>query len=1742
MKERVALVFSALFIFSALTPLLVIVDQSGEVEAAAASPVKWIRYAGNPILGYGSSGSWDVGWGFDVGCVIQDIGGYKMYYDGNDSLHMRIGLATSADGKSWTKYAANPILSYGSSGTWDCAHLNGPAVIKDGSTYKMWYSGSDWTHYRIGYATSSDGISWTKYAGNPIFNIGGNGEWDRGSVGYCNVIKEGNEYKMWFSGNTGSSFNIGYANSSDGINWTKCASNPVLKTGVANSWDALDAGLATVVNVSGEYRMWYSGEKVADQWSIGYASSTNGIDWTKFTNNPVLVKGAGWDATNVFFPSVLYNGSAYQMWYTGVASGGAQKIGYAEGWNTIPNAPSISAPANNIWTTNNKPTFSWTFSDPNTQDSQTAYQVQLDDDSGFGSVNYDTGKVPSAATSYTPVSAFADGIYYWRAMVWDSDDDGSPLSASRIIKIDTVPPVNPGVFSSASHVTGVWSNDNTIDISFSGASDAASGLDGYSFIWDYASNTLPDATKDIEETTSTRTSPSMSDSNSIYFHIRAMDNAGNIAADATHYGPFYIDSTPPLNPSVTSVTHAVGIWTKLTVCTVAWSGANGSISGINGFSALWDNSAGTLPGAVKNIDAGANNTTSPALADGTWYFHIRTRDEAGNWAAGAAHYGPIQIDATPPFNPQTITSDRPPGTWSNDNTIDVVWSGANGAVSGLDGFSYVWDEAAGTMPDETKESEEGAMNATSPSLQDGQSWYFHIRTRDNAGNWNASAVHLGPFWIDSSPPSNPIALSSGSHAIGKWSNDITIDVTWSVADAGGRISGYDGFSIVWDISNSTVPDTSVDYGSNVSSATSPPMSDGDAIYFHIRAKDRAGNWAADASHLGPFWIDSTAPRNPSVVRSAGHTPGKWSADNTVDINWSGADGSISGIDGYSFLWDTEPFTVPPETVNVSDAVLGTTSPVLADGTSWYFHIRVRDRAGNWAGGAVHSGPYYIDATPPAIHNLSINGGAEFTANSTVLLRMAAADAEPGSGLGQMRWKADGGDWSEWQEYGEDWNVTMSGADGPRTVSLQVRDIVGNPSPVVNATIFLDTRGPTDVDVKINGGANSTKSTSVTLNISASEPAPGSGLAEMSLSRDGKDWGGWEPFQAMRVYNLTIGDGVKTVYVRVRDRAGNIGGPVSDSILLDTVAPVSLAITIAGGNAYTTNLSVSVQVRATDPEPASGVGDMSFSEDGMSWTQWEPYNGVKDYSFTPGEGMRALHLRVRDRALNEAGPANDTILVDTTPPLIRSVQVSGITQSIAVVTWYTDEPSNGVAEYGTGAGYGSSLADPAFTTEHSLTLTGLAAATEYHVRVSGKDVYGNGPTYGKDVTFRTNKAEDRKAPAVSNVKVEGVSDRTALISWETDEPADSLVEYGTTREPDRRAANATFVSRHTILLTGLAPGTAYYFRARSVDPSGNGPGSSELLGFTTGISADRTPPGISDVKVSGMTDSLAVISWTTDEPADSRLELGPGPAYNRLLSSDRFEIGHSIVVTGLQAGKEYHFRVGSTDTSGNGPSYSDDASFTTSLVKDTAAPAIQSMRVVTAGQDNVTLEVVLSEPGMIVVDFGEGRAYGKTVSATQFRTAQQLTITGLEPGRTYHYRVLATDASGNGPTVGGDQTFKTKAAAVKSGDFALTTESMPFLLIAIIVLAVGLTAGLYAAGKRTAQRKQAMSRALQYPPPVDAQSGPVQPPATPMMGPTVTVETPQEAFAPALERAKAPPGMTVVEKVDAAELEDEEEER
>jgi len=270
-------------------------------------------------------GDWD-GFRVHFPCVIPDTSGYRMWYNGNNPSYpgygWSLGMATSFDGTTWTKSGSNPVLGVGDPGEWDELFRGIVACMKDGGTYKIWYSGGSAGPWQIGYATSSDGITWNLHGGNPVLPVGAAGSWDEQEVSYPAVIKDGGTYKMWYMGCDAGygTCSIGYATSTDGVTWAKHGGNPVL-TSTTGEWDDGDLWGVAVIKSGDTYEMWYRSN---DQ--IGLATSSDGIAWTKYAGNPVLTEG--WDSAGVSGASVLLDGSTYKMW---VQSGSGQNrgIGYA---------------------------------------------------------------------------------------------------------------------------------------------------------------------------------------------------------------------------------------------------------------------------------------------------------------------------------------------------------------------------------------------------------------------------------------------------------------------------------------------------------------------------------------------------------------------------------------------------------------------------------------------------------------------------------------------------------------------------------------------------------------------------------------------------------------------------------------------------------------------------------------------------------------------------------------------------------------------------------------------------------------------------------------------------------------------------------------------------------------------------------------------------------------------------------------------------------------------------------------------------------------------------------------------------------------------------------------------------------------------------------------------------------------------------------------------------------------------
>jgi predicted GH43/DUF377 family glycosyl hydrolase len=187
--------------------------------------------------------------------------------------------------------------------------VNQGKVIYDANKYKMYYNAVyNSAVSTIWYAESFDGINWSSPLNTPVLNPGSY-SWDSHGVVIGAVVKDNSGYKMFFTGTTSGYgvWSIGMALSNDGVNWQKI-SQPILSPEPGTD----KIGVTSVILVDGTYYLYYS-----TYTNIYLATSTDGLTWTKYNQNPILGVSLQWENNYIHYPSVVFDGTGFQMVYMG---------------------------------------------------------------------------------------------------------------------------------------------------------------------------------------------------------------------------------------------------------------------------------------------------------------------------------------------------------------------------------------------------------------------------------------------------------------------------------------------------------------------------------------------------------------------------------------------------------------------------------------------------------------------------------------------------------------------------------------------------------------------------------------------------------------------------------------------------------------------------------------------------------------------------------------------------------------------------------------------------------------------------------------------------------------------------------------------------------------------------------------------------------------------------------------------------------------------------------------------------------------------------------------------------------------------------------------------------------------------------------------------------------------------------------------------------------------------------------
>jgi hypothetical protein len=308
------------------------------------------------------------------------------------------------------------------------------------------------------------------------------------------------------------------------------------------------------------------------------------------------------------------------------------------------------------------------------------------------------------------------------------------------------------------------------------------------------------------------------------------------------------------------------------------------------------------------------------------------------------------------------------------------------------------------------------------------------------------------------------------------------------------------------------------------------------------------------------------------------------------------------------------------------------------------YAQFRDTAG-WTSDVVQDS-IFLDYTLPT-GAIDINGGAKYTLTTRVWMNLTAYDLQ---GVDSMQLSNDAAFTGvQWQQFKSqlDWNLLPG--NGERTVYARFRTASLQTSALYSDSIILDT-SPPSVNVTINDGATITASPSVRLKLQATD---NDRVAQAQVTENPSFEGGTTmAFSPDVSYELSPGDGEKTLFVRVWDAAGNEFRTVGARMVLDTTPPI---VQLAPVPSTQESLSILISWDGSDLLTGVSSYDLQYNA-GLDWINWLSGLRTNSSRFTGKEGTSYLfRVRATDGAGNtcqyvEGGPVT-VVKPDLRLPLV-----------------------------------------------------------------------------------------------------------------------------------------------------------------------------------------------------------------------------------------------------------------------------------------------------------------------------------------------------------------------------------------------------------------------------------------------------------------------------------------------------------
>mgnify|MGYP001020462665 CR=1 FL=1 len=750
----------------------------------------------------------------------------------------------------------------------------------------------------------------------------------------------------------------------------------------------------------------------------------------------------------------------------------------------------------------------------------------------------------------------------------------------------------------------------------------------------------------------------------------------------------------------------------------------------------------------------------------------------------------------------------------------------------------------------------------SADLENGATYYLKIKAIDNAGNtYNAGTADFS-FRYDNEPPTNVSYISCAS---GSFSNVADMSFTWPTtggamaADAESQILGWQ-----YQINSTTGPwlGDSTGLGLNYlanTSATRTLSAEQDAasivngnnvVYF--RSLDQAGNISTNASirtcnlqygGAAPTFIYDDLPM---AERKVTVTPADSTA-NSFALSWPEARTTApKEITHYYYMTTPPPSTLAtlqnnPATYldnGTSTSVSARALPNVNKGSNTVYVVAVDD-AGNYSPSNSISGTFNLDSTDPDnVGNLvASDSSIKSQAQWNVTLTWTAPNYQGAGNLTYLIYRSSDG--QNFTQVGSSSGLSYVDAapsssqyyykiitrDGANAQSSGTNAVNITPTGKWTSAPSLDS-GPTVSDI-------TTKKAKISWSTSRSADS------KVQFGTKSGDYAKVEPSNASQVtaHSLELSglNPETTYYYRVKwtDEDGNTG--TSEEKKFSTASAPSVHkvevknITLTSAIIeYTVKDTSKVKIYYGTTTSFGGVTEISTATNETTYTTQlsDLLDGTK-YFFKinrfDSEGAE-YEGDVYEFATLPRPKISEVVLetvANTAETTIR-VSWSSNTEISSIISVYPeDQPSLVKDEVKVTLEKGT----------RSMLVRGLLPETKYILQVKGRDRLGNEAT---SALYRFTTAIDTRPPQILNLKVIGGTippvgfaagevKAQLIVTWDTDEPATSQVEFGqgsSSDYPQKSQYDGNLATNHTVILSGLIPSQVYHLRAVSVDAAGN----------------------------------------------------------------------------------------------------------------------------------------------------------------------------------------------------------------------------------------------------------------------------------------------------------------------------------